>query len=49
MLFRSRRRSPVTGEEAEFREIPFGDRTIWGATAGMLHTLYRVCTGQDAA
>jgi 8-oxo-dGTP pyrophosphatase MutT (NUDIX family) len=43
-----RRRSPVTGEEAEFREIPFGDRTIWGATAGMLHTLYRVCAGQDA-
>ena len=43
-----RRRSPVTGEEAEFREIPFGDRIIWGATAGMLHTLYRVCAGQDA-
>jgi len=40
-----RRRSPVSGEEVEFREIPFGGRTIWGATAGMLLTLYRICTG----
>jgi len=40
-----RRRSAVSGEEVEFREIPFGGRTIWGATAGMLLTLYRICTG----
>jgi len=40
-----RRRSSVTGEEVEFREIPFGGRNIWGATAGMLLTLHRVCAG----
>jgi 8-oxo-dGTP pyrophosphatase MutT (NUDIX family) len=41
---RVRRRASVTGDVAEFREIPFGERSIWGATAGMLHTLYRLCT-----
>ena len=41
---RLNRRSSVAGDEVEFREIPFGNRVIWGATAGMLHTLYRVCT-----
>jgi hypothetical protein len=41
---RHRRRS-VTGEEVEFLDIPFGDRSIWGATAGMLLTLYRLCVG----
>ncbi len=40
---RSRRRSAFTGEEAEFWDIPFGGRTIWGATAGMLLTLYWLC------
>jgi 8-oxo-dGTP pyrophosphatase MutT (NUDIX family) len=40
-----RQRSAATGEEVEYREIPFGGRTIWGATAGMLLTLYRLCTG----
>jgi hypothetical protein len=24
-------------------EIPYGERNIWGATAGMLVTLYRLC------
>jgi len=43
------RPSPITGEEVEFRDIPFGERTIWGATAGMLHTLYRLCAGRGAA
>jgi 8-oxo-dGTP pyrophosphatase MutT (NUDIX family) len=42
---RHRHRSAVTGEEVEFCEIPFGDRRIWGATAGMLLTLYRLCVG----
>ena len=41
---RLKRRASVAGDEVEFREIPFGDRIIWGATAGMLQTLYRVCT-----
>ncbi len=40
---RVRRRSAFTGEEAEFWDIPFGGRTIWGATAGMLLTLYWLC------
>lgn len=33
-------------EEAEARmfDIPYGNRNIWGATAGMLVTLYRLCT-----
>ncbi|MBV8496632.1 MAG: CoA pyrophosphatase, partial [Gammaproteobacteria bacterium] len=35
----------VTGEEVDFSEIPFNGRNIWGATAGMLLTLYRLCTG----
>jgi 8-oxo-dGTP pyrophosphatase MutT (NUDIX family) len=39
-----RRRSSVTGEWLDARAIPFGERTIWGATAGMLLTLYRLCT-----
>jgi hypothetical protein len=41
---RHRRRS-VTGEEVEFCDIPFDGRHIWGATAGMLLTLYRLCVG----
>jgi 8-oxo-dGTP pyrophosphatase MutT (NUDIX family) len=41
---RHRRRS-ITGAEVEFCDIPFGDRNIWGATAGMLLTLYRLCVG----
>jgi 8-oxo-dGTP pyrophosphatase MutT (NUDIX family) len=37
------RRSGFTGEEVEFCDIPYGERIIWGATAGMLLTLYRMC------
>ena len=40
-----RRRSGFTGEEVEFYDIPYGGRDIWGATAGMLMTLYRICVG----
>jgi 8-oxo-dGTP pyrophosphatase MutT (NUDIX family) len=29
--------------EARMFEIPYGERNIWGATAGMLVTLYRLC------
>ena len=40
---RAQRRSFGSGaEEIEFCDIPYGDRNIWGATAGMLLTLYRV-------
>lgn len=41
------RRSGFTGEEVEFCDIPYGERNIWGATAGMLLTLYRLCAGTD--
>jgi 8-oxo-dGTP pyrophosphatase MutT (NUDIX family) len=37
------RRSGFTGEDVQFKDIPFGERNIWGATAGMLLTLYRMC------
>ncbi|HYM44350.1 MAG TPA: CoA pyrophosphatase [Steroidobacteraceae bacterium] len=40
-----RRRLIRSGEEVEFCDIPFAGRTIWGATAGMLLTLYRLCVG----
>jgi 8-oxo-dGTP pyrophosphatase MutT (NUDIX family) len=33
--------------EVELRDIPYGERNIWGATAGMLMTLYRVCVLGD--
>ena len=42
------RRASIAGDEVEFREIPFGERIIWGATAGMLHTLYRLCVEPQA-
>jgi 8-oxo-dGTP pyrophosphatase MutT (NUDIX family) len=40
-----RRRLIRSGEEVAFWDIPFEGRTIWGATAGMLLTLYRLCVG----
>jgi len=42
---KERRRLLRSGEEVEFWDIPFEGRTIWGATAGMLMTLYRLCVG----
>jgi len=40
---RPRRRRFGLGEvELELCDIPYGDRNIWGATAGMLLTLYRL-------
>jgi 8-oxo-dGTP pyrophosphatase MutT (NUDIX family) len=40
-----RRRLIRSGAEVEFWDLPFEGRTIWGATAGMLQTLYRMCVG----
>jgi len=40
-----RRRLIRSGEEVQFCDIPFEGRTIWGATAGILLTLYRLCVG----
>jgi 8-oxo-dGTP pyrophosphatase MutT (NUDIX family) len=37
-----RRHFGFGGEEVELCDIPYGDRNIWGATAGMLMTLYRM-------
>lgn len=38
-----RKRRSFTGEVVEFRDVPYGEHTIWGATAMMLLTLYRLC------
>ena len=38
---KARRRKLGEGE-IEVYDIPYGDRNIWGATAGMLMTLYRL-------
>jgi 8-oxo-dGTP pyrophosphatase MutT (NUDIX family) len=44
--FRWQRRRLIRSErEVDFCDIPFEGRTIWGATAGMLLTLYRLCVG----
>ena len=40
-----RRRLLRSETEVEFWDIPFEGRTIWGATAGILLTLYRLCVG----
>ncbi len=43
---RPRRRRFGFGEaEVELCDIPYGERYIWGATAGMLLTLYRLVSG----
>jgi 8-oxo-dGTP pyrophosphatase MutT (NUDIX family) len=42
-LTRKRRVGP-SGIEVDVLDIPFGEHNIWGATAGMLMTLYRMCT-----
>ncbi|HEV2228393.1 MAG TPA: CoA pyrophosphatase [Steroidobacteraceae bacterium] len=42
---KERRRLIRSGEEVEFWDLPFEGRTIWGATAGMLLTLHRLCVG----
>jgi 8-oxo-dGTP pyrophosphatase MutT (NUDIX family) len=34
--------------EVELRDIAYGERLIWGATAGMLMTLYRMCALEPA-
>jgi len=47
---RTRRFGFGQGEtEIELCDIPYGARNIWGATAGMLLTLYRQCAFESAA
>ena len=38
---RVKRRRVLGDAEIDFHDLPFGTRNIWGATAGMLLTLYR--------
>lgn len=42
-----RRRRLFEQHEVELTDLPWGERNIWGATAGMLLTLYRVLRGED--
>jgi 8-oxo-dGTP pyrophosphatase MutT (NUDIX family) len=45
---RTRRRRLESGAaEMEICDIAFGKHNIWGATAGMLITLYRLCTRES--
>jgi 8-oxo-dGTP pyrophosphatase MutT (NUDIX family) len=38
-----RRRIGSSDREIDVIDIPFGEHNIWGATAGMIYTLYRLC------
>jgi 8-oxo-dGTP pyrophosphatase MutT (NUDIX family) len=38
-----RRRIGTSDYEIDLIDIPFGEHNIWGATAGMIFTLYRMC------
>lgn len=38
-----RRRIGTSQDEVDVIDIPFGEHNIWGATAGMIYTLYRMC------
>lgn len=35
----------LNGRVRHYYSMPYGERNIWGATAGMLHSLYRILTG----
>lgn len=37
----------VNGVTRHYYAMPFGERYIWGATAGMLFTLYQLLSGHD--
>ncbi len=41
-----RHRFRGTDVEVELVDIPYGEHNIWGATAGMLLTLERICRGE---
>ena len=43
------RRREYSGVSVEFIDMPFGPHHIWGATAGMLYTLYRLLCGEELA
>ena len=41
--------SPSGGPEFEVCDIDYQEHNIWGATAGMLITLYRRCAGEPSS
>jgi hypothetical protein len=41
------RQRTLGGVDIEVHDIPYGDRNIWGATAGMLMTLRRMLQSRD--
>ncbi len=43
------RRRPAGDDYIEVYDVPFGKRNIWGATAGMLMTLYRLLAAGPGA
>jgi len=43
-----RRRIGASETEMDVLDIPFGEHNIWGATAGMIFTLYRMCIEDPA-
>lgn len=45
---KSRRRIGSSDYEIDVIDIPFGEHNIWGATAGMIFTLYRMCMEERA-
>jgi 8-oxo-dGTP pyrophosphatase MutT (NUDIX family) len=40
-----RNRDEKDGRVRHYYSMPYGDRNIWGATAGMLYSFYRILTG----
>ncbi len=43
-----RRRIGTSEREIDVIDIPYGEHNIWGATAGMIFTLYRLCMEEAA-
>jgi hypothetical protein len=43
------RQREYSGVSVEFIDMPYGPHHIWGATAGMLYTLYRLLCGEGPA
>ena len=44
-----RRQGEWRGRKSSYWVMPYENRFIWGATAGMLLNLYRLCTADDSA
>ena len=41
-----RHRDELNGRVRHYFSMAYGERNIWGATAGILHSLYRILTGK---